>query len=62
VLVLIARPLNAARAALIAGLAAGLGSLFVFPFTRRTFSLQAPPPAVALATLGTGFSWSAPAG
>ncbi len=53
VLMLIARPLNAARAALIAGLATGLGLLFVFPFTRRTFSLQPPPAMITLATLGT---------
>ena len=53
VLTLIARPLNRARISLIAGLAAGLVVLFAFPFTRRVFSLQPPPAAITLATIGT---------
>jgi len=53
VLTLIARPLNRARISLIAGMAAGLVVLFAFPFTRRVFSLQPPPAAITLATIGT---------
>jgi len=49
VLILIARPLNAARVALIAGLAAAAALLFAIPFARDIFSLHLPP---ALATLG----------
>jgi cation-transporting ATPase E len=52
VLTLIARPLNAARITLIAGMASGLGLLFAFPFSRRTFSLQPPPVRITLVTLG----------
>jgi cation-transporting P-type ATPase E len=51
VLTLIARPLNAARIILVAGLGAGLGLLFAFPFTRRIFSLQIPPANVTLVVL-----------
>ncbi len=52
VLALIARPLDPARIALLAGMAAGLGLLFAFPLTRRIFSLQIPPLPILLAVLG----------
>ena len=51
VLTLIARPLNAARIILVAGLGAGLGLLSAFPFTRRIFSLQVRPVNVTLVVL-----------
>ena len=52
VLALTARPLDPARIALLAGMAAGLGLLFAFPLTRRIFSLQIPPLPILLAVLG----------
>jgi len=52
VLALIARPLNAARTILIAGMAAGFGLLFSWPFTRRIFALPLPPLTVILEVTG----------
>jgi cation-transporting P-type ATPase E len=49
VLILIARPLNPARVALVAGLTAAVVLLFAIPFARDVFSLRLPP---ALATIG----------
>jgi cation-transporting ATPase E len=49
VLILIARPLNPARVALIAGLTAAVVLLFALPLAQDVFSLRMPP---ALATLG----------
>ena len=53
VLVLIARPLNAARAVLLASLAAAATLLFAVPFTRDLFGLQLPPAGVTLGAFGT---------
>ncbi len=53
VLALVARPLNAARITLIAGMAAAAGLLFAFPLTRRIFALQLPPATITLAALGS---------
>jgi cation-transporting ATPase E len=51
VLALIARPLSAARIALIAGMAAGLAVLFAFPAARRILALRFPPAGLTLAVL-----------
>jgi magnesium-transporting ATPase (P-type) len=53
VLILIARPLNAARLALIAGLGAAVALLFAIPFARDVFSLRMPPALVTLGAFGT---------
>jgi magnesium-transporting ATPase (P-type) len=52
VLILIARPFNAARVALIAGLAAAAVLLFALPFARDVFSLRLPPLPVAVGAFG----------
>jgi cation-transporting ATPase E len=52
VLTLISRPLNAARVALIAAMAAGLGLLLAVPFARGFFALRLPPVRLAIEVLG----------
>ena len=52
VLILIARPLNAARVALVAGLAGAVAALFAVPFARDVFSLRLPPALVTLGAFG----------
>ena len=53
VLVLIARPLNAARVVLLASLAAAAALLFAVPFARDVFGLRLPPAWVTLGAFGT---------
>jgi cation-transporting ATPase E len=53
VLILIARPLNAARVALVAGLAGAVVLLFAISFARDVFSLRLPPALVTLGAFGT---------
>lgn len=51
VLILIARPLNVPRIALLAAMAGGAGLAFAVPLSRRVFSLQFPTAPVALVLL-----------
>ena len=52
VLVLVARPLNAARAALVGCMAGGAVLIWAVPLSRRIFTLEWPPAAVLWATAG----------
>ncbi len=50
VLVLVARPLNAARAVLVGCMAGGAALIWAIPLSRRVFSLESPPAAALWAT------------
>jgi len=52
VLVLVARPLNAARAVLVGCMAGGAALIWALPLSRRIFSLESPPVDVLWATAG----------
>ena len=52
VLVLVARPLNAARAALVGCMAGGAVLIWAVPLSRRIFALEWPPAAALWATAG----------
>jgi cation-transporting ATPase E len=52
VLVLVARPLNAARAVLVGCMAGGAALIWAVPLSRRIFALEWPPAAALWATAG----------